>query len=69
MKQTTVQFGQVQPSVLSRVVRIVKNWKQQLKSWASAHQDQLECYVGGPLIVAACVALCYVAAVLQGGVV
>ena len=63
-----IQVGQmVQPSVLSSVGSIVKNWRQQVKSWVSAHQEQLECYVGGPLIMAFCAALYYLAAVLQGG--
>lgn len=53
--------------MLSSVGSIVKNWRQQVKSWVSAHREQLECYVGGPLIVAFCAALYYVAAVLQGG--
>ena len=66
--QQTMQIGQVvQPSVLSNVGSIVKNWRQQVKSWAGAHREQLECYVGGPLVVAFCTALIYVAAVLQGG--
>ena len=66
--QQTMQIGQVvQPSMLSNVGSIVKNWRQQVKSWAGAHREQLECYVGGPLVVAFCAALIYVAAVLQGG--
>ena len=66
--QQTINVGQVvQPSVLSNVGSIVKNWRQQVKSWAGAHREQLECYVGGPLVVAFCAALIYVAAVLQGG--
>lgn len=66
--QQTINLGQVvQPSVLSSVGSIVKNWRQQVKSWVSAHREQLECYVGGPLIVVFCAALIYVAAVLQGG--
>ena len=53
--------------MFSIVGSIVKNWRQQVKSWAGAHREQLECYVGGPLVVAFCAALIYVAAVLQGG--
>lgn len=68
MQQGTIRLGQVvQPSVLSSVESIVKNLKQQLKAWCRAHREQLECYVGGPLVVAFCAALIYVAAVLQGG--
>ena len=65
--QQTIQIGQVQPSVLPNAEGIVKNWRQQVKSWVSAHQEQLECYVDGPLIMAFCAALYYLAAVLQGG--
>ena len=66
--QQTMQIGQVvQPSVLSIVGSIVKNWRQQVKSWAGAHREQLECYVGGPLIMAFCAALYYLASVLEGG--
>lgn len=66
--QQTLRLGQVvQPSVLSKVEGIVKNWEQQAVAWVKAHQEQPECYVGGPLIMAFCAALYYLASVLEGG--
>ena len=65
--QQTIQLGQVQPSVLSQVGAVVKNLKQCAAAWCSKHEEQLVCYVGGPLIMAFCFALYFFAAVLQGG--
>jgi len=66
--QQTIQIGQVaQPSVLSQVEAAVKSLKQRATAWCREHQEQLECYVGGPLIMAFCFALYYLASVLEGG--
>lgn len=43
--------------------RVINN----VKAWGRKHQEQLECYVGGPLIMAFCFALYYLASVLEGG--
>lgn len=66
--QQTLQVWQVaQPSVLSQAEAAVKSLKRQVVAWAKAHQEQLECYVGGPIVVAFCFALYYLASVLEGG--
>ena len=53
--------------MLAQVAAAVKSRKQQVAAWCRENREQLECYVGGPLVVAFCAALIYVAAVLQGG--
>ncbi len=66
--QQTIQLGQVvQPSVLSQVGAAVKNLKQCAAAWCRQHEEQLVCYVGGPLAMAFCFALYFLAAVLEGG--
>lgn len=66
--QQTLQLGQVaQPSVLAQVAAAVKSRKKQVAAWCRENREQLECYVGGPLIVAFCAALYYLASVLEGG--
>lgn len=79
--QQTIQFGQVQPSVLQQLEQTVKSAVAPVqttvqgvqravaraKAWCQAHQEAVELYVGGPVIVATGLAMVYMAAVLQGG--
>ena len=71
MQQTTIQFDQVlqeQHSVdvmapIRKAVQVVNK----AVAWCRSHREQLECYVGGPLSMAFCAALYYLASVLEGG--
>lgn len=53
--------------MLAQVAAAVKSRKQQVAAWCRENREQLECYVGGPLIVVFCAALYYLASVLEGG--
>ena len=52
-----------QSDPVAALQRVINN----VKAWGRKHQEQLECYVGGPLIMAFCFALYYLASVLEGG--
>lgn len=75
MQQTTIQFDQVlqeQHSVdvtapVRKAVQVVNKIVAGTMAWCRSHREQLECYVGGPLIMAFCAALYYLASVLEGG--
>lgn len=58
-------------AALQRVINRSTLWvacqSKNVKAWGRKHQEQLECYVGGPLIMAFCAALYYLASVLEGG--
>lgn len=66
--QQTLRLGQVaQPSVLAQVAAAVESRRQQVVAWCREHREQLECYVGGPLIMAFLAVMYYLASVLEGG--
>ena len=52
-----------QSDPVAALQRVINN----VKAWGREHREQLECYVGGPLIMAFCAALYYLASVLEGG--
>lgn len=63
--QQTLRLGQVaRPSVLAQVAAAVKSLRESRKqavAWVKAHREQLECYVGGPLIMAFLAVMYYLA--------
>ena len=65
MKANEVSIGWAmkQSDPVAAVQQVIEN----VKAWGREHREQLECYVGGPLVVAFCAALYYLASVLEGG--
>ena len=71
MQQLTLQFdGYANETRTVDVKAPVRKSEQVInlvKVWVRAHQEQLECYVGGPVVLVVCFALYYLASVLEGG--
>ncbi|MBQ7989343.1 MAG: hypothetical protein IJ253_12705 [Bacteroidaceae bacterium] len=61
--ELSIGWAMKQSDPVAALQRVINN----VKAWGRKHQEQLECYVGGPLIMAFCFALYYLASVLEGG--
>lgn len=61
--ELSIGWAMKQSDPAAALQRVINN----VKTWGRKHQEQLECYVGGPLIMAFCFALYYLASVLEGG--
>ena len=73
MQQLTLQFdgyaNETRTVDVKAPVRKSEQVINQVKVWLRVHQEQLECYVGGPLVLGFCFALYYLASLLEGGAV
>lgn len=61
--ELSIGWAMKQSDPVAALQRVINN----VKAWGREHQEQLECYVGGPLVMAFCFALYYLASVLEGG--
>lgn len=61
--ELSIGWAMKQSDPVAALQRVINN----VKTWGRKHQEQLECYVGGPLVMAFCFALYYLASVLEGG--
>lgn len=61
--ELSIGWAMKQSDPVAAVQRVIDN----VAAWGRKHQEQLECYVGGPLVMAVCFALYYLASVLEGG--